>query len=285
MGAAARIIEPTLAEIVALNGRRPSGGRSRGRAGGVETLNLIGPPSFVSTVSARAWWRSDQRVVLSSGGVASWTDLLNNYVLSQGTAAAQPTYSASDAALNNRPSITGDGIQQWLEYNGVFASQFAGSDVPWSAYVIVRPASVATDGVFYGLSSSTVAGSRFHLTHVSSAAAWRSVRTDDAAASASQAAGTVVANTNYLVRVHFTGAAVTIVANGTTVINALALDVGALTCDRFTVFAQRQAGGAPLSLLSGKIAEVAVFAGKPSAAEETAMVGSYFTPRYGAPVA
>lgn len=278
---ARRIVDPTPAEVIALN-RRGSKRGNRGRCGARQ--RLIGPPTFVSSVASLAWWRSDQRVYAPSGTVASWTDILSGYSLAQGTSASQPNYTATDAAMNNKPSLSGDGIQQWLEVTGKLPSLFSGSDVPWSAYIVMRPASVVADGVFMALSSTTVSGSRVHLNHVAAATAWRSARIDDAAASASQSGGTPVVNTNYLVRVHFTGTAITIVANGVTVVNNLALDVGTLTCDRLSIFAQRQGVGAPASLLSGKIGELAIFAGRPTAGEEALMV-PYFTGFWGSPVA
>lgn len=56
-----------------------------------------------------AWWRSDQQITIATG-VSSWGDLSGNgHTATQGTAGAQPTFNASDAAYGNKPSLTFNG--------------------------------------------------------------------------------------------------------------------------------------------------------------------------------
>jgi hypothetical protein len=61
-----------------------------------------------------AWWRSDLDYFLNGSNVASWVDQVAGYVLAQADAAKQPAFNASDAAFNGRPSITGDGVDDFL---------------------------------------------------------------------------------------------------------------------------------------------------------------------------
>lgn len=66
-------------------------------------------PSGISLPGGRQplqWWRSDQLVTVGSGTVSSWGNLVAGQpALVQGTQANQPSYNASDASYNNKPSI------------------------------------------------------------------------------------------------------------------------------------------------------------------------------------
>ena len=108
---ARRIVEPAPAEIVALNPRRPTGGRSRGRAGGIEGAPR-NPTTIVTSVPIVEWWRADLGV--TTGATLNWVGQKNGTVATQGTVAAQPTYSAADVNFNNRPSFTFDGVNDEL---------------------------------------------------------------------------------------------------------------------------------------------------------------------------
>lgn len=67
-----------------------------------------------STPGLHSWFRADSGITLSAGLVASWTSKVNGYVLSQGTAANQPTYSAGQASLGGQPAVVLDGVNDRL---------------------------------------------------------------------------------------------------------------------------------------------------------------------------
>lgn len=83
------------------------------RAGGRDRRFSGAAPSFVPRAlpNILAWYRSDQGVTIATG-VSQWNDISgNNNNLTQGTGAAQPTLTASNASFNNRPTIASTGTQ------------------------------------------------------------------------------------------------------------------------------------------------------------------------------
>lgn len=89
-------------------------------------LNWNGPPAPIVnggptgplSVQTTLWLRGDS-VQLSSSGLASiWRDKssLNNDIAASGEA-AQPTYTAADSTLRNLPTVTGDGVNHFMQGN------------------------------------------------------------------------------------------------------------------------------------------------------------------------
>lgn len=67
-------------------------------------------PKSIFGASLAAWYRADLGITLNGSTVSAWADQSENgNHLAQGTAGNQPTYSASDALINSRSSVTGDG--------------------------------------------------------------------------------------------------------------------------------------------------------------------------------
>lgn len=58
-------------------------------------------------------WRADLGVTVATG-VSQWTGQVNGTQLANGTGAAQPAVTASNANFNNRPTIGGDGVNDEL---------------------------------------------------------------------------------------------------------------------------------------------------------------------------
>lgn len=72
-----------------------------------------GRPSRLRSNSAFVYWfRADKGIGAPAGSVNAWTSQVNPLQLSQGTALNQPTKVAN--GLNGRPTISADGITQWL---------------------------------------------------------------------------------------------------------------------------------------------------------------------------
>lgn len=63
----------------------------------------------------RGWYRSDD-LVLSGSDVTTWADKsgIGNHLTDGGVSARRPAYSASDAAFGGRPSLTFDGVGEYL---------------------------------------------------------------------------------------------------------------------------------------------------------------------------
>lgn len=68
----------------------------------------------------KAWWAppGGGNTTLNGSGIASWTDKVGGYVLSQATAAKQPTYSAT-GFTGGLACATFDGVDDYLELGPV----------------------------------------------------------------------------------------------------------------------------------------------------------------------
>jgi len=90
-----------------------------------------------------SWVRSDLGVTLNGATVSAWADQSGNGKnLTQGSAASQPTFNATDADYNNLPSLTFDGVNDCL----------AGSSFNYGAFTIFMVAKVtsaAGNGYYY----------------------------------------------------------------------------------------------------------------------------------------
>ena len=143
---ARRIVEPTPAEIIALNPRRPTGGRSRGRAGGIEGAPR-NPTTIVTSVPIVEWWRADLGV--TTGATLNWVGQKNGTVLTQGTAAAQPTYSASDAAFGGKSSFTADGVNDFLTSTLAVPAPGTTARYYWFVFKAASTSTPATTNVIF----------------------------------------------------------------------------------------------------------------------------------------
>lgn len=72
------------------------------------------PLTIIKSVPVLQWIRGDLGITLATG-VSAWADQSGNaHHFTQATGGAQPLYTAADATLNNRPSITADGVNDTL---------------------------------------------------------------------------------------------------------------------------------------------------------------------------
>jgi hypothetical protein len=82
-------------------------------------LSMPTTPLIIYGADLYQWLRGDN-VTLNGSTVSAWQDLSgkgNNAI--QGTTSAQPAYTASDATLNNQPTVTGDGANDVLTTAGL----------------------------------------------------------------------------------------------------------------------------------------------------------------------
>jgi len=103
----------------------------------------IGPESWnpLNLGSALlAWWDSSRGVTLATANVTSWIDRKGGYDLVQGTAAAQPLWSAT--SFNGSPGITFDGTDDEL----TLASQpFPSTSATVELYAVAQQDALAAD--------------------------------------------------------------------------------------------------------------------------------------------
>lgn len=116
--------------------------------GAVSVTNNTG--IFADTVF---WWRLDQATVISTK-VTQIADLSgNSNICSQGTGSNQPAYVVSNAAINNQPSMTLDGVNDSL----LCASVLVGGSPPsaYTGYTFVAVVKIAIGAVDHMLLDTT----------------------------------------------------------------------------------------------------------------------------------
>ena len=249
---ARRIVEPTPAEIIALNPRRPTGGRSRGRAGGIEGSQRT-PLTIVTSVQIVEWWRSDFGISQSGGFVDSWTGAFGNQWTA--TLTARPAYNSTDAAFNGRPSLAWDGSND--EMSCALAAPAPGT-TPRFYWIIVKNESL-TAGL--GTVISGVGGTA-HIVFRAGADANNQLTMNNGASQQGAAAFTVGAAK--LVQASFSNSAsdfLEIGASPVSGINTLNNSAASLRLGSF--------GGAGFAQL--RIAEVLITQGAPSPGERGAL--------------
>jgi hypothetical protein len=82
-------------------------------------MGLPGSPSAAKTSlvlgpALGERWKSTSGVGQAANLVDTWTGMFAGHILSNTGGAARPSYIATDATLGNKPTITGDGVAQYL---------------------------------------------------------------------------------------------------------------------------------------------------------------------------
>ena len=74
------------------------------------------PPSWTPYDFANIthYWRSDSGITLSGGTVTSWVDVLSSVNAVQFAGSTAPTYNATDASYNNKPTVQFNGTNNAL---------------------------------------------------------------------------------------------------------------------------------------------------------------------------
>lgn len=104
------------------NASRVPGNRMSGRRIALVSGAAPAPPTTPLTVygaDLHQWLRGDLGITIVTG-VSAWADQSGKgNDATQGTGAAQPAYSASDATLDNQPTVTADGSNDVLSSAGL----------------------------------------------------------------------------------------------------------------------------------------------------------------------
>lgn len=203
-------------------------------------------------------WLAADRItgVADSGAVSSWTDLSpagNN--ATQGTGSAQPTYRTGANGLGGRPAVVFDGTGDWLAANGL-ATVFSGTDKPLSVIVVMDTTAYDDDPTCLWSAGNSGTTTPYQNLDFRTTPSYRVGKRDDGNTGADTAQGTPNTNPTIVSYVH-TGVAVSLFANGATVINAAASNVGATTLNRFTLGAFGRT--AAEDFYNGRIAEVCAY--------------------------
>lgn len=104
-----------------------------------------------------AWWRADRGITLNGSTVSAWSDASGsgdaNRTLTQATGANQPTFNASNAAYNNKPTVTfGAGVNQSLA-SGTFSASLT---QPFTAFVVGNAKDTTTNYWYFSGTTNRV---------------------------------------------------------------------------------------------------------------------------------
>lgn len=199
------------------------------------------------------WYRADQGITLNAGNVAQWNDLVGSAHLVQATGANQPAYNATDAAYNNQPTIQASATGHYLAAAGVSSLQ------PMTLWIIGQNSPASTVLVALSTSGPWVANDGTHPY------CYAGTSLIDTAKSA---------NTPNALAAVFNGASSTFGANDW-LTGGVSGNAGAGNGSSIGVFATSTGTFSTI----GKIAELIIQAGVPTAAEKNNMA-AYFA-RYG----
>lgn len=160
--------------------------------------------------------------------------------VTQATAGNQPAYVAS--AQNGRPTARFTAASSHYLENAAVATAFSGEDTPLTAFAAAAYNNVATGATkaVWGFGSSASAAPLFH-SGATTIPDFTSVRRDDGTTLVTLTGGTPVEDQFVLDETVFPGTTLTRLINGTTVINAGAMNVPSATFNRFCYGARARA--------------------------------------------
>jgi hypothetical protein len=228
-----------------------------------------------------AWYKSGVGVTLNGSDVSQWDDQSGNARhLTQGTAANQPLYNATDANWNGLASITFNGTSDFLLCHAVAPAIFQGTDKAWTIVTAVKRAAGGTYRFLMG--SNDIAGggnAQVILSHK-----WNSVddyvvyKRDTAAASVDSHIGTS-GDTAVIIRWQHSGTVAEVYVNGSSA-GTSANNVGALTVqDVFCIGGFPTAATTAANFWVGDIAEVVMYSRLLTAGEQT-QIEDYFNDKF-----
>jgi len=262
------LYEPTDPTDIARAGPGPLGDDNPRTTGGppFPVATTFNPLTSFSTDPVHGVWASDPLWVppTDGGAVSSWRNggSVGTPNFTQATGTKQPTYRASTAAYNNKPTVQSDGTDDFLACNF--------DDLTQPIWVVLLGNYGSTSGTRYLCDAHTV---QSHIIYNNSGT--------KNAMYAGVALGTSVdTNTNPNLHVcKFNGASSTYQLNGSLIASG---NAGAVGMDGSTIFAR--AGGSTTAG-DGHIAYYAVFTSDPTALPEWAAIKAWVTSTYGIAVA
>jgi len=196
----------------------------------------------------------DTSIITSSGGsvsrIENKADPQNPFT--QPTGLNQPTTQATTIAGNN--VITFDGSNDYLLCNSL-SSAFTGSDTPFSAFAVYRPATTAgQQAVFCAGNSGTALRQVMH--DYGTGSAFRIFKRDDATTQAIATTSLSPVSTPVMMSMSCAGTTLKAWKDGTSFYNG-AFDIGVTTLNTFTLGCR--AAAALNNFFSGDIAEIIIY--------------------------
>lgn len=202
-----------------------------------ERLRRLGIHPAALGLPYRLW---DPRVLAEADGVAvgSLTDVgpKGEHVTNTGT--ARPLMQQGVNGINGVNALLFDGGDDFL-FNDAVAADFTGSDKPMTILAVALATSAGTQGTIASLGSSS-SGTPVHRLRLGTTDLVTLSRTDNAAGAGAAAARlAITVGLPFVTLCRFSGTDADIWLNGERVSASSALDVGALTVNRFGIGCRR----------------------------------------------
>ena len=218
------------------------------------------PLTIITSVPISQWVRGDLGITIATG-VSQWNDqTVNARHFTQATGSAQPTYNATDATLNNQPTLSFDGVGQLLDSTWVRTAP--ATTASWISAIIKQSNWTAGHGIIADKTAVTLMarqiGASPAITQVSST----SVNSNTALAVGAWGR----------IEMLFTGSV-------SDYLKLIATNVSGGNAGNNAGTGTRLGAGGTFTQCS--IAELVITAGAPNAGEITAL-DAYYTARYGA---
>lgn len=195
-------------------------------------------PFSVLDLDPTMWLRADREITLNETTVSAWGDLSgNSNNATQGTAASQPTFTAS--AIGGRPGVTFDGTDDFMAADGV-STIATGEDANFTLCVVMQVTSLGTRRALCGFGQDASGTPLIDFTQ-DGTDVWRYSSRDDAATNVAVTGGTVTV-ADFIHVISRAGTTLTWRVNGTAAIDGANIDTGTITLDNFTLGALNRGG-------------------------------------------
>lgn len=176
------------------------------------------------------YWFADENTTRVSGAASSVPNIVRSGVdpLIMATAGSRPTYNAS--GWQTQPSLRLDGVDDYMTADAC-SGYASGSDLAFSLILAVKPVTTYS-GVFASFGRSTLDTSYMQV--YSGGGNLNLFRKDDSGG-AGVFTSAAMTDAPHVIVVSFAGTTISAWIDGTLAVNAVAMNVGACTWDRFTI--------------------------------------------------
>jgi len=229
---------PDLAEVIPIEAfnRRKGARNNRGRirVGGSAVVIPSTPLSILGGDLLN--WIDAEFKTLNVGNVSALLDQGPNvWDFTQATATNQPLWEAT--GYSGMPSVLYDGVDNFMFGPAALATALVGGDDnPHSIFTSIEFTAINSLEIIFCCANGASNNRLYDAFANNTGPVWQINKDGDGAGGLSSASGgTPLASTRYLLEIHHTGTAVTLVANGSTIINAVAQDVLTVTVDNFSI--------------------------------------------------
>lgn len=229
--------------------------------------------SPASISGLRLWLKADSLALNDGDAVATWADSSgNSNAATQATSSKRPLYKVG--IQNSLAAVLFDGTDDVLTANSL-AATFTGNDKPSTVVMVFRKTSNSGSQAFFSFGNSGLS-SNYHYLFITGGA-YNEERSSGGVAARS--GGTPDTSAHIISNV-FTGTALSVLIDGSAVINNQGFDTASITFDQFALGALARISMS--EFLAGYLMEVAVYDSALSTTDRQS-VESYLKTKWGTP--